>query len=149
MSRARRWRTDRGHEADAARVEDAGTTRARGVSRRAGTGMVALVTLILAGITQVAGTQSSLSHPDASSRLGSLRGRVDIRRVAAAAPPRPAIADFGSRAQPRNDDVPRAVVFLEAHDVPARSPLRAVPRTPTARARMGQRNETLMPHVLA
>jgi plastocyanin len=81
--------------------------------------------------------------------LGSLRGHVDIRRGAASVLPRPGVADLGSSMAMDTPDLPRAVVFLESYDVPDTSVLRAQPLGPVSRARMDQRNETFVPHVLA
>jgi plastocyanin len=80
---------------------------------------------------------------------GSLRGRVDIRRVASVPVPRPGVAELSAPLRPEPLDLPRAVVFLEAVAVGDRSALRAGPRTPTGRPRIDQRNETFSPHVLA
>lgn len=81
--------------------------------------------------------------------LGSLRGRVEIRRAAAAMSPRPGVADLGSSMTMDTPELPRAVVFLESPDVPETSVLRGQPLAPVGRARMDQRNETFAPHVLA
>jgi plastocyanin len=78
---------------------------------------------------------------------GSIRGRVDIRRVPLTNERRPGVAELSSRPTPDTRELSRAVVFLDAVSVPERSPLRIVPRG-SARARMDQRNETFMPHVL-
>jgi plastocyanin len=80
--------------------------------------------------------------------LGSLRGKVDIRRVATMPARRPAVSDLGAPSRPDVLEMPRAVVFLESFDVPDNSPLRAQ-RLPAGRARMDQRSETFAPHVLA
>jgi plastocyanin len=84
----------------------------------------------------------------ATAGLGSLRGRVAIQRTVTAPLRRPGIADFGTSAQPEVPDLPRAIVFLESPDVPETSVLRNQPLQP-GRARMDQRNETFVPHVLA
>jgi plastocyanin len=84
----------------------------------------------------------------ATAGLGSLRGRVAIQRTVTAPVRRPGIADFGTSAQPEVPDLPRAIVFLESPDVPETSVLRSQPLQP-GRARMDQRNETFVPHVLA
>lgn len=75
--------------------------------------------------------------------LGSIRGRVDVRRVVAAPERRPGIADLGSPAPRDVPDTRRAVVYLESAPSPAfdeREPVRMA---------MDQRNETFYPHVLA
>jgi plastocyanin len=81
--------------------------------------------------------------------VGSLRGRVDIRRIAMAMPPRPGIADLGSTVKATAPELSRAVVFLESPAVAESSVLRSQPLPPVSRARMDQRNETFTPHVLA
>jgi plastocyanin len=75
--------------------------------------------------------------------LGSIRGRVDVRRVVAAPERRPGVADLGSPAPRDAPDTRRAVVYLESAPSPAfdeREPVRMA---------MDQRNETFYPHVLA
>jgi plastocyanin len=76
-------------------------------------------------------------------RAGMIRGRVDVRRVAAPIDRRPGVADFG---MPRDRDVPdvrRSVVYLES------APRGAFETNDGSRAIMDQRNETFVPHVLA
>ncbi len=75
--------------------------------------------------------------------LGSIRGRVDVRRPAAAPERRPGVADLGAPGPRDLPDTRRAIVYLESAPSPAfedREPVRA---------RMDQRNETFVPHVLA
>jgi plastocyanin len=72
-----------------------------------------------------------------------IRGRVDVRRVAAPIDRRPAVAEFG---MPRDRDVPdvrRSVVYLET------APRGAFETNDGGHAVMDQRNETFVPHVLA
>jgi plastocyanin len=72
-----------------------------------------------------------------------IRGRVDVRHVAAPIDRRPGVADFG---MPRDRDVPdvrRSVVYLES------APRGAFEANDGSRAIMDQRNETFVPHVLA
>ena len=72
-----------------------------------------------------------------------IRGRVDVRRVAALIERRPGVADFG---MPRDRDVPdvrRSVVYLET------APRGAFEANDGGHAVMDQRNETFVPHVLA
>jgi len=79
----------------------------------------------------------------AAARPGSIRGRVDVRRPAAAIERRPGIADLGT---PAGRDVPnlqRSVVYLES------APRGAFETSEGGRAVMDQRNETFVPHVLA
>jgi plastocyanin len=86
--------------------------------------------------------------PGQGSESGSLRGRVDVGRPAAAAERRPRVADLGSRQGPDDRDARPAVVYLESTAVAERSALRAV-QPDRRRVRMDQRNETFVPGVLA
>jgi plastocyanin len=85
----------------------------------------------------------------AQGATGSIRGRVDIRRIVTAPQARPNVSGLSSQTTLDGHDLQRAVVFLDAQEVPERSPLRAAPRAAAGRARMDQRNETFSPHVLA
>ena len=79
----------------------------------------------------------------AAARPGSIRGRVEIKRVAAPMERRPGVADLGT---PAGRDVPnllRSVVYLES------APRGAFETSDGGRAVMDQRNETFVPHVLA
>jgi len=94
---------------------------------------VSLVTLV----SSVPGGRVSAARP------GSIRGRVEVRRPAAAVERRPGVADLGT---PAGRDVPnllRSVVYLES------APRGAFETSDGGRAVMDQRNETFVPHVLA
>jgi plastocyanin len=75
--------------------------------------------------------------------VGSLRGRVDIQREAEPAPRRPGVSDLGTPGERDLPDRRRAVVYLET------APGGAFEEREPERARMDQRNETFLPHVLA
>ena len=78
-----------------------------------------------------------------AARTGTIRGRVELRHVAAPAERRPGVADLGS---PRGRDVPdmlSSVVYLES------APRGAFEMAEGGHAVMDQRNETFVPHVLA
>ena len=78
-----------------------------------------------------------------AARPGSIRGRVEVRRPAAAVERRPGVADLGT---PAGRDVPnllRSVVYLES------APRGAFETSEGGHAVMDQRNETFVPHVLA
>jgi plastocyanin len=79
----------------------------------------------------------------AQRALGSLRGRVDVRRVLSAPERRPGVTDLTTPTARDLPDTRRAVVFLEA------APSGAFDVRPPSRAQMDQRNETFSPHVLA
>ena len=78
----------------------------------------------------------------AQPRLGAIRGRVDIRRVQPPPERRPNASDLGSPPPREIPDQRRAVVFLEE------GPAAALESREPGRARMDQRNETFLPHVL-
>ena len=81
--------------------------------------------------------------PASQRPLGTIRGRVDIQRAATPAERRPPVAAL---AEPGARDLTvtrRAVVYLET------APAAALDAPEPGRARMDQRNETFLPHVLA
>ncbi len=75
--------------------------------------------------------------------LGSIRGRVDIRRTVAAPERRPGVAEFTAPLPRDLADTRRAVVYLESAPSPAFDDRERV------RLQMDQHNETFFPHVLA
>jgi plastocyanin len=76
-------------------------------------------------------------------RSATLRGRVEVLRTPVATERRPGVSDLGT-APPRDlSDRRRAVVYLES------APRGAFEAREAQRARMDQRNETFLPHVLA
>src|SRR5262245_42800410 len=86
--------------------------------------------------------------PQAQATGATLRGRIDIQRAVPAPERRPGIIDLASSTMPLERGVRPAVVYLESTEVPKQSPLRSVPPEPE-RAKMDQRDETFVPHVLA
>jgi plastocyanin len=79
----------------------------------------------------------------AQPRLGAIRGRVDVRRVIQLPERRPSAAELGTPPPREIPDVRRTVVYLET------APAAALEAREPVRARMDQRNETFLPHVLA
>ncbi len=79
----------------------------------------------------------------AAARPGSIRGRVELRRTAAAIERRPGVADLGTPVPRDRPDLLRSVVYLES------APRAAFETSEAGRAVMDQRNETFVPHVLA
>src|SRR4029079_6611756 len=75
--------------------------------------------------------------------LGSVRGRVEMRRVVTPAERRPGVAEFSAPGPRDMADTRRAVVYLESAPSPAFDEREQV------RMQMDQRNETFYPHVLA
>ena len=84
-------------------------------------------------------TTATSSQP----RLGAIRGRVDVQRVVIPAERRPNPSDLGTPPPREIPDLRRAVVYLET------APAAALESREPVRARMDQRNETFLPHVLA
>jgi plastocyanin len=78
-----------------------------------------------------------------AARSGSIRGRVEIRRVAPSASPRASVMGTDTLKAPDFTDRLRSVVYLES------APRAAFEQIEPARAVMDQRNETFVPHLLA
>lgn len=74
---------------------------------------------------------------------GDLVGRVEVRLDAAAADRRPGVSELGAPKERPLAERRRAVVYLET------APAGAFEDRGAKRARMDQRNETFVPHVLA
>jgi plastocyanin len=77
----------------------------------------------------------------AQPRLGAIRGQ--IRRLFPPPERRPSVAELGAPAPREITDMRRTVVYLET------APAAALESREPMRARMDQRNETFLPHVLA
>jgi len=86
-----------------------------------------------------------LLHADATaSRVsGAIRGRVELRTAPADHARRPNPADIGMSVPPHSTDRRRSVVYLDP------APRAAFDAREEPRARLDQRNETFVPHVLA
>jgi len=77
-------------------------------------------------------------------RTGTIRGRVDLRRVPPPVEPRPNVADLGAAATTLDlTDRLKSVVYLES------APRGAFETVETTHAVMDQRGERFVPHVLA
>jgi len=79
----------------------------------------------------------------AAARNGSIRGRVELRKIAPPIERRPAVADLGAAAVLDVTDRLRSVVYLET------APRGAFETSEGGHAIMDQHNETFVPHVLA
>jgi plastocyanin len=88
----------------------------------------------------VAATTAAAQAP---SPVGTLRGRVEVRRTSFAAERRPGVADLGTAPPREIADTRRAVVYLET------APSGAFEEREPVRMRMDQRDESFAPHVLA
>ena len=75
---------------------------------------------------------------------GTIRGRLDVRRLASPPQPRPGVGDHGARPSGRGvADVRRGLVYLDT------APRGAFDEPEPGRAVMDQRNETFVPRLLA
>jgi len=93
---------------------------------------LAVVALVVSG-THVRGARS-----------GSIRGRVDLRKVPAPVEPRPNVSDLGAAARALDiSDRLRSVVYLES------APRGAFESVEPMHAVMDQRGERFVPHILA
>src|SRR5205807_2760648 len=82
----------------------------------------------------------------APARRGTIRGRIDVRRIAAVIERRPAVAELSTPESAAAHDLidrARSVVYLES------APRGAFEQSEPGHAVMDQRNETFVPHVLA
>jgi plastocyanin len=79
----------------------------------------------------------------AAGPAGSIRGRVEFRTAAALPPQRPNPLNPGTGLRRPEVEAPQAVLYLES------APRGAFEQWEAARARLDQRNETFVPHVLA
>jgi plastocyanin len=91
-----------------------------------------------------ASAASPAAQPTApESRLGAIRGRVDVRRELAPVEPRPSVAEVGRGPAREGPDRRRSVVYLET------APQGAFEDHDRTRAVLDQRNESFVPYVLA
>jgi plastocyanin len=100
----------------------------------------AVLAVALAGLMAAAHVPPS-APPDAVN--GAIRGRVELRTAPADHGRRPNVADLGMPVTPGATDRRRSVVYLDPAPQAAFEP-RGGPR-----ARLDQRNESFVPHVLA
>jgi len=82
-------------------------------------------------------------RPAIAARSGSIRGRVELRRLPPPIERRPGVAELGTATPLDATDRLRSVVYLET------APRGAFETSEGGRAVMDQHNETFVPHVLA
>ena len=106
-------------------------------AQAAGVAALAFVSFVALG--------SAVARPAAvaAARPGAIRGRVELRRVAAPVERRPSVAELGTPAARDVPDLLRSVVYLES------APRGAFETSEGGHAVMDQRNETFVPRVLA
>jgi plastocyanin len=95
---------------------------------------------VLAALGAGAGARARVVVPDAN---GTIRGRVELKGSPPDSQPRPNVADLGMPKAPGPYDRRRSVVYLET------APRAAFDTREEPRARIDQRNERFVPHVLA
>ena len=83
------------------------------------------------------------SQRPAGPRSGVIRGRVELRSSTSVPAQRPNVSDLGGPDRRDVPDRPQSVLYLET------APRGAFEQPEPGRARMDQRNETFVPHVLA
>jgi plastocyanin len=118
-------------------------------------GARALAPIVLLALLSV-GAATTPGTPDAGHRTahvtpgtpgsaapGAIRGRVDLRQSPPETATRPNVSELGMPAQHGTTDRRRSVVYLET------APRAAFDTREEPRARIDQRNETFVPHVLA
>jgi len=86
---------------------------------------------------------ATLQAVQAPTRVGAIRGRVEVLHVAPNVERRPGVSDLGAPPDRDLPDLRRSVVYLES------APRGAFDPGETTPASMDQRNETFVPHVLA
>ena len=94
------------------------------------------------GLALLAVSTSADPPAESGAPAGTLRGRVEIRRVPAAPERRPGVSDLSTPPARDLPDRRRAIVYLET------APRGAFEDREPQRARMDQRNETFLPNVL-
>ncbi len=100
-----------------------------------------LVAGLAIGLTAV--SMTPLAGRTQAAPTGSIRGRLDIRRVAALPRRQPGVTDLGGRPPAGVPDLRRGVVYLDT------APRSAFDDREPGRAVMDQRNETFVPRLLA
>jgi plastocyanin len=97
------------------------------------------ILLVVVSATTLA---ASSAHPVAVA-TGAIRGRVDVQLPPPIVDRHPGVSDLGTTARRPQPDRRQAVVYLET------APRAAFEEPRIRRARMDQRNEAFIPHILA
>lgn len=97
----------------------------------------------VAVLSSVAVAPSVTAVSSVATAGAAIRGRVELRQAPRDLDPRPNVADLGMHAPHGSTDRRRSVVYLDP------APRAAFDLRDEPRARMDQRNETFVPHVLA
>jgi plastocyanin len=102
-----------------------------------------LAALVPAALGPAAPFLSAVPQAAPRAPLGSIRGRVDVKREIPVVEPRPMVAELGMGAPRAAPDRRRSVVYL------ASAPQGAFEDVELQRAVLDQRNEAFVPYVLA
>jgi len=105
--------------------------------------LVALIFVVLCSFSSVALRPLSAATAGAAARVGTIRGRVELRRPPPPADRRPTVTELGTPAGRDVPDLLRSIVYLES------APRGAFETSDGGHAVMDQRNESFVPHVLA
>ena len=98
-------------------------------------------TLLVGAIAVLVAGPAARARQEAAT--GAIRGRLDVRRLAAPPQPRPGVGDLGARVTTATPDLRRGLVYLEV------APRGAFDDGEPARVAMDQRNEMFVPRLLA
>lgn len=98
---------------------------------------------VLLGVAVAALVAGPAARAGQEAPVGAIRGRLDVRRLAAPPQPRPGVGDLGARVAAATPDLRRGLVYLEV------APRSAFDEGEPARVMMDQRNETFVPRLLA
>ena len=114
------------------------------VSRRAARDVVLTVARLSLYVFVVVGLLAGLAGTRLNSQArATIRGRVDVQLASPRVGRQPDVSSLAGRSSPAVADRRRAVVYLES------APSGAFEEPRVRRARMDQRDETFVPHVLA
>ena len=105
--------------------------------------MVLARQLRLARLLSTLAASSLLPASASAAGLGSIRGRVELRREPASVAGRPSVTELGMPVPPDPPDRRRSIVYLEE------APRGAFEEAVRVRHTMDQRNQTFVPYVLA
>jgi plastocyanin len=98
---------------------------------------------VMALVAAIVAAAPVTARRDQVGPTGTIRGRLDVRRLAAPPYPRPGVGDHGGRPGRGTADVRRGLVYLDT------APRGAFDEPEPGRAVMDQRDETFAPRLLA
>jgi plastocyanin len=105
--------------------------------------VVVLIRIVVAAVAMAALATGGTTVALPAAQAAAIRGRVELQQVPRDLDPRPNAADLGMPAAPGPTDRRRSVVYLDP------APRAAFDTRDEPRARLDQRHESFVPHVLA